>query len=168
MRSAARPALLACALLTTMVAVGCATKRFQPSPFNPDTKATIPNYTTIDFAVTNGVCVKTGPYAMIGFNGNPVTWRVTNTCKEPVVVNIERFRVKHRVFHLFPFEQPIPETTVPPMQTGDKPVPITATVLKAVNEESMKGFQVYKYIVRFRVGSGKDNADDPEIILDWP
>ena len=166
MRSAARLAVLTCALLSTVVAVGCATKKFQPSPFRPEARKGIPSETTIGFAMQGSACVKSGPYAMIGFNNEYVIWNVTNTCSEPVTVNIERFKVKHKVFHLFPFQAQIPPTTIAAGTTS--PIAIKAQVRGSVDEESMKGFQVYKYIVRFRVGNGHDNTDDPEIILDWP
>ena len=153
-------------LSLTVVVTGCGVK-FMPSSFNPAIKGSLPKEAS--FTLVNdgsGGCRKQNvPDVMIAFSNETVEWKVKNECDHDATVFLDQFKVKHKLFHLYPFKNQIPGTSVPRTQT----VSIKAIVKDTndVDDVDMKGFQVYKYRVRV-AANGRENKHDPEIILDWP
>jgi hypothetical protein len=153
-------------LSLTVVVTGCGVKSM-PSSFNPKIKDSLPkeaSFTLVDDG--SGGCRKQNvPDVMIAFSNETIVWHVTNNCGRDATVFLDQFKVKHKVFHLYPFKNQLAGTPV----SNGATVPITATVKDTndVGDLDMKGFQVYKYRVRV-VAGGRENKHDPEIILDWP
>ena len=101
----------------------------------------------------------------------PLTWQITNNCKvgnveKGIRVWIQKVRPKHKEIGdgMFPFTTRPTHVDVKYGATMD----IKVEVLDKPSDPKYSGLNVYTYAIRVKVDNGKDNTDDPEIIIDWP